>query len=155
MIKFSVPRLDKEPIELSGEEPIEFLGLPENDSVVPVSGVRYELKVDKVSGGALVTGSCAADMSASCGRCLAPVDFVLAADEIEIFLDLEGAGEEVDISEDVRTELLLELPMNVICFDDCRGLCPVCGADLNKEDCSCCKEPSGSLAWGELDQLKL
>ena len=44
--------------------------------------------------------------------------------------------------------------MNLLCDDDCPGLCPECGVDLNKEQCKC-KGPSGSLAWSALDDLKL
>ena len=43
--------------------------------------------------------------------------------------------EYVDISEEIRAEMLLELPMTLLCSDDCAGLCPVCGANLNDGDC--------------------
>lgn len=154
MIKFSVSRLDKETIELTGTEPPEFLELTENDYEI-TSNVSYDLKVEKVSGGVLVTGSCEVNIAGICGRCLVPVEATVFNDEISLFYETyESSGDEIDISEDIRCELLLEFPMNLLCDDDCPGLCPECGVDLNKEQCKC-KGPSGSLAWSALDDLKL
>ena len=60
--------------------------------------------------------------------------------------------EEVDISGDVRDELLIELPMNPLCKEACKGLCPVCGTDLNKKRCRC-KMPENPV-WGALDGIE-
>ena len=155
MIKFSVARLDKEPIELVGSEPAEFLDLASEDLYQAVSEINYDLLVKKVSGGALLSGSCSVVVASECGRCLEPVEVEITAEDIEMFFDLEQCGDEVDISEDIRSELLLELPMFVLCSDECAGLCPDCGCNLNKTDCRCHEAPHGSLAWGELDNLKL
>lgn len=154
MIAFFVARLDKGPVSLEGSEPPEFLDLPEGDVYDVVSDVKYDLEVNKVSGGALVTGRCCVTISGTCGRCLVPVEQEVSASDISFFLDLEEAKDEVDISEDIRSELLLELPMILLCDESCLGLCPECGCDLNKEECSC-NGPRGSLAWGELDKLDL
>ena len=155
MIKFSVSRLEKEPIALSGSEPGEFLALAEDDVYTVVSDMEYDLEVSRVSGGALVSGSCRVTIAGECGRCLVPVEQEVAAEDIEMFFDLEGAGDEFDISEDLRSELLLELPMILLCDRDCAGLCPECGCNLNEKECSCNDRPGGSLAWGELDKLDL
>ncbi len=45
----------------------------------------------------------------------------------------------VDIYEDVRDAVFLAIPMKMLCKDDCKGLCPGCGHDLNKEACTCAK----------------
>ncbi|MBO5645452.1 MAG: DUF177 domain-containing protein [Lentisphaeria bacterium] len=155
MIKFSVSRLDKEPIELSGSLDEEFVALPENDDYRAVSPLAYELTVAKVSGGALVQGSCSMTISGICGRCLEPVETEVTAPDVELFIDLEECGEEVDISEDIREELLINLPMNLLCDEDCAGLCLECGNNLNKKECSCGKKSSGSLAWSALDDLNI
>ena len=46
-------------------------------------------------------------------------------------------GESLDISEDVRRELVLEIPTWSLCSETCKGLCPECGTDLNTTECSC------------------
>ncbi len=155
MIKFSLARLDREPIELEGVEPPEFLGLEPDDPLTSCGPVSYRLGVDKVSGGALIRGECRGEVSGICGRCLEPVVRKVEAPDIELFLELDGSGDEVDISEDIREELAAELPMNLLCSDDCRGLCPVCGANRNRQSCNCSAPESGSGAWSALDNLKL
>ena len=46
-------------------------------------------------------------------------------------------GKRLDLSEEARESLLLEIPIAPCCRDDCRGLCPRCGADLNDGPCAC------------------
>ncbi len=153
MIKFSAARLEKEPIELSGEEGPEFLALEDDPVFSTGKKVRYALRVVRVSGGAVVTGTAATKVKAVCGRCLKPIEIPLAAEDIKIYRDLAECGDEVDISEDVRDELLLNLPQNPLCSPNCRGLCPHCGTDLNDGECDC-QNTSGSPAWAALDRLK-
>ena len=46
-------------------------------------------------------------------------------------------GESIDLNEIALTDMLLSLPTKILCKDDCKGLCPVCGIDLNKKSCNC------------------
>ncbi len=92
---------------------------------------------------------------AECDRCLAET-----VSEIDVPMELyyhvtvpgerTAAGEEdteirlfqpdqdsIDLDEEVRQTLLLEVPLKTLCGPDCKGLCPGCGADLNREECRC------------------
>ncbi|HEY8208788.1 MAG TPA: DUF177 domain-containing protein [Myxococcaceae bacterium] len=46
-------------------------------------------------------------------------------------------GRTIDLDPIVREQVLLALPVSVVCRDECKGLCPVCGQDLNEAECSC------------------
>lgn len=46
-------------------------------------------------------------------------------------------GDEIDLSDPLRENVLLELPMQPLCDEDCKGLCPTCGSNLNTETCQC------------------
>ncbi|HET6402858.1 MAG TPA: DUF177 domain-containing protein [Candidatus Kapabacteria bacterium] len=61
--------------------------------------------------------------------------------------DPVGASE-IDILQDVRDALVLAIPMKHLCRPDCKGLCPVCGKNWNREECSCSdsEEEIGALA---------
>ena len=59
---------------------------------------------------------------------------------------------EIDVTPAVREELLLAAPRYVLCRDDCRGLCPQCGKDLNTSSCDCA--PATDLRWQPLKALK-
>lgn len=47
------------------------------------------------------------------------------------------SGDEIDLSEPLRENVLLELPMKPLCNEDCEGLCPTCGTNLNEGPCTC------------------
>lgn len=92
---------------------------------------------------------------ADCDRCLEPVAVPIRLDYRELYLTPEqagprGAGDDggdvrrivyegdaIDLSEGLRQNLLLALPMKVVCREDCRGLCPRCGRNLNEGECGC------------------
>ncbi|MBO5792279.1 MAG: DUF177 domain-containing protein [Lentisphaeria bacterium] len=152
MIKFSVSRVEKEPILLEGTEGPEFWALPENDPYTSDEEVEYELQVRSAAGSILVTGWVRGTVNAVCGRCLEPVTMEISAEDIELYYAKSDIHEEeLDITADVRDELLIELPMNPLCSDECEGLCPVCGVNRNKTECQCSRQ--GNLAWGALDSI--
>jgi len=120
--------------------------------------------------GILVQGRLRAQMQMSCARCLEPVAVPLEITVEEVFsptIDiLTGKSitpeEEdralwidehhiLDLSEVTRQGVLLAIPMSVTCREDCRGLCPNCGQDLNQGKCSC--EPEPDPRWGPLLDL--
>jgi uncharacterized protein len=89
-----------------------------------------------------------------CGRCLKDYsfplekkfDFILAPDtrptkSKELNQEEMGlsfySGEEIDLTPFVREQVLLALPTRPLCGEDCRGLCPGCGAELNEDSCRC------------------
>lgn len=60
---------------------------------------------------------------------------------------------ELDISQEIRDLVILGLPIRILCREDCKGLCPDCGANLNFENCSCRKEEINPR-WEALRQLR-
>ncbi len=84
-----------------------------------------------------------------CDRCLTPMAQVLVFDytkDVKKICDDEdfdgiilSADESFDYEQEVVTEVLLSFPAKHLCVDDCKGLCPVCGCNLNERECSCDK----------------
>jgi len=67
----------------------------------------------------------------SCARCLGAFESPL---QTEATLSYQVAPTDVvDITDDIRQEIILAYPMTPICQQDCKGLCPVCGQNLNQE----------------------
>lgn len=116
--------------------------------------VRVDAKVARTSAGqVLVEGQLQAALAHECRRCLEPVTRGIEqrfeilwstpdprspdpapGEEVRV---LEPGAAEVDLGEAIREEILLAAPPFVVCADDCRGLCPRCGANLNEERCEC------------------
>ena len=156
MVKFFISRLEKEPVQLDGNEPAELLEIdPEEAGFAVTSPVHYQLTGSLVSGGVLVSGEVETTISGICGRCLEETEQKISTGKLDLFFDIPQGTEECDVTEDIRAEMLLALPMNLLCSEDCRGLCPQCGTNRNRESCNCDGEPGGSLAWSALDGLKL
>lgn len=66
---------------------------------------------------------------------------------------VEAPGGVLDVGELARTVFYLELPSRVLCKDDCRGLCPMCGCDLNEGTCSCKPDTSARKGLSALKKL--
>jgi len=73
-----------------------------------------------------------------CSRCLEEFTAPLAK-QINLNLPVENR-DTIDITDNVREEIILGYPLKPLCRPDCRGLCPNCGENLNKGKCSCKKE---------------
>ena len=64
------------------------------------------------------------------------------------------SGKEIDLDPILREQLLLALPGYPVCKDDCKGLCPVCGANLNDRECGCDRHVPDPR-WAGLKNVKL
>lgn len=122
----------------------------------PVEG---EVQMTRTARGVLVGAHLHTLLRQACGRCLEPVLSPVDLDFEEEFLqtldlgtgqplDLGNVDQEdpailidghhvVDLDNIIRQYLLAWAPMRPLCRDDCAGLCPRCGADLNEERCAC------------------
>jgi uncharacterized protein len=79
------------------------------------------------------------------------VEAELSGEDLDVSI-LEGNG--IDLAELVREQILLNLPEQVFCRDDCRGLCPKCGANLNLTATCGCEEKEIDPRWAALKDLK-
>ena len=119
-----------------------------------------------------ITGKIEGSLGVSCHRCLGrfrlplnePVDIYLVADarvpkaeEKELVPDELAYeffdGEVVEVDQLVAEQIFLALPVKVLCREDCRGICPGCGANLNEEACRC-KAGSTQSPFAKLKLIK-
>ncbi len=140
------------------------------------AGVKSEIKlageVRRKDFSVEVSGTINSRIELSCSRCLSPVEVKVDApfeinlvtlEEYEKYTSEEIHGAELELSvfdgaiidtkEIVREQMLLMLPSHPICREDCLGLCPKCGKDLNDGKCAC--EPETDSRWEALKQLKI
>ena len=128
------------------------------------SGIDYDLMLTNAGEGILVTGILTTHVVGTCDRCLSPAEFDVSGevDEYYLFEEPEDTGDDDDdeldfslvsadntiaLSGALLSSLVMETPFVVLCQPDCKGLCPVCGANLNEEDC-------GHAAQIEEERLK-
>jgi uncharacterized protein len=120
-----------------------------------------------------IRGTYDVEMSAQCDRCLGcaqfplnsgfdlfyrPVSFIAREEEVEIDEGeaeigfYEGGG--IELEDILREQVLLALPMQRVCSDVCKGICPVCGKNRNETACDC-KVENVDDRWGALRKLEL
>lgn len=131
---------------------------------------ELDLRATRAGDEVRLIGNLKATVEIACDRCLKnltlPVDqsFDLryvppakASEEKELGDDDLSIAfyqdEAIDVDDVVREQVELALPMARLCGEQCRGLCPECGANLNDGDCLCSDE-QGDSRWSALRQLK-
>jgi len=119
-----------------------------------------------------VQGSFNVQMEAECDRCLGrarfplntnfdlfyrPMSYIAREEEVEIDEGeaelgfYEGGG--MELEDILREQILLIMPMQRVCSEDCQGICPTCGKNRNETPCDC-KQDSAANRWGALQGLK-
>ncbi len=162
---FNVAQLMKAPVGTSLVNDFHEEDIQLDDDIEVIGPIDGHVRMRRTNQGLLVDGWVELTLELSCNRCLKTfeqpmhVDFeeqfyptvdVISGmpldpfDEDEIFpID---AHHEVDLTEAVRQNVLLALPMVTICREDCKGLCPQCGQDLNLGSCECKPEVDARLS---------
>jgi uncharacterized protein len=134
---------------------------------VAVSG-----EIEKVSGRYVVRGTIESDQSLDCSRCLEPIEtkstirfdvgYIAAENEAREHeheltaedLDIDVLeGDQLDLNELAREQILLAVPEQVFCKEDCKGLCEKCGSNRNLIDCNC-KDKEIDPRWSALRDFK-
>ncbi|XEQ92703.1 hypothetical protein SCACP_15540 [Sporomusa carbonis] len=113
--------------------------------------ITVEIQVTNKGNIYQITGTVNTAINQCCSRCLEPMVHVLnipfsedyketELEEIDNFSSREinyFTGDEIDITDLIRENILLAEPLKPVCSENCRGLCPECGTNLNIDTCGC------------------
>ncbi len=116
------------------------------ENEITVSSLHFSGYVCDLSGFFRLSGTVTGEYSAPCARCLAPVNESFSL-EVDLPLKTESSESETDaiVAEGKKIDLVslsqdtvyMNLPMRLLCHEDCKGLCPKCGKNLNSGTCEC------------------
>jgi DUF177 domain-containing protein len=150
------------------------LDVPVREGPLKLAGQSYEpkpqlletrLDVSRTSSGYAMRLRFVVHLEGPCQRCLEDAGIDLAVDTREV--DQQGArdeelrspyvdGDELDVGAWAHDAIALALPAQILCRDDCAGLCPVCGESLNDADPEAHEhEGRGDPRWEKLRELRL
>lgn len=127
---------------------------------VDVAGIQYDILCKEPvvltlknigKGKALVTAKTSFEFELACDRCLKPVNHTVEIDveqEVispdysdEIDEDAEQTvfmeGYQLKVDDLIYSDIVLNWPMKILCREDCKGICRICGKDLNTGECGC------------------
>lgn len=135
----------------------------------PFSGSYLaEIRLDKSVHQMLLHADCSADIKTECDRC--GIQFekklsftfeivylfeqkLISDDESSSVVYLLPETDKIDIGQDMYDFAHLAVPMKRLCREDCKGLCPQCGTDLNMDKCSCESEKESNSPFRDLKKL--
>ena len=163
MLSWNVADLLRSAPGTSREYPLDIESLPIAEDLATAAPVHGSVRLASTGRGILARGHVSTALPETCSRCLIAVTSPVEVDieeealpsfDIDTGLPLDTEAEpnalriddhhELDLSEAVREAISLAEPIIVLCRPDCRGLCLICGADLNAD-------PSHSHGADELD----
>lgn len=117
---------------------------------------RAQMKIKKVGAEVVISGTIEADVELQCSRCLKdfrstltipvnvmynPVENLKGEDKHELKVDELDmgfySGDEMDLLDLIKEQIMLNLPMKPLCNESCKGICLKCGTDLNADNCTC------------------
>ncbi|MDP8213297.1 MAG: DUF177 domain-containing protein [Candidatus Zapsychrus exili] len=135
----NISEVKSEGIEVTDEIDDSSLGILEEESIHCPEPLKINAKINLADNIFLVKAKVEGKYSSFCFRCMEPVESVLDK-EFSLDFEIEDKVDHIDISDDIRQEILLSLPNKILCDSDCLGICLDCKQNLNKEKCKCNKQ---------------
>ncbi|HEX8903626.1 MAG TPA: DUF177 domain-containing protein [Longimicrobiaceae bacterium] len=167
MLHLNLAGVDRGEVELREQVPPDH-PMWEGSGVELTEPLEVDLTARSVGDGVLVRGTLRTTVRQVCRRCLVPVEqevdehvdllFVSPAEDAEDLDDgevylLPTRGDDLNLTDAVREQVLLQAPEFTLCREECRGLCPTCGKDLNEGACECVPEQAPS-PWDALKNVE-
>ena len=131
-------------------------------------GISYKIELSNIGEGVLLRGRAHGIGTTECARCLEEARFDVEGDVEGFFIinpteqEIEQSDDEftavpkdgvVDLMSPVVAALIYEMPLVLLCKQDCAGLCQHCGANLNLEPCDCAQKPDPDHPFAILKDL--
>lgn len=167
MLNLSLSAVAREPVQLHERVPADH-PLWDDAGFTLQEPLQVDLEGRMVGEGVLVSGELRARLAPECRRCLKPVEIevedhvdllfeTMSEEEVDDFsgevYPLPDRTDQLELGDAIREHLVLHIPDHVVCSEDCRGLCPHCGTDLNLDSCDC--EPEEEPGpWEALKKLR-
>ncbi|MBE6891401.1 MAG: DUF177 domain-containing protein [Ruminococcaceae bacterium] len=111
------------------------------------SDVKVEGKIKNIAGVLTIKAVISGTYTAVCDRCMEEASLKLEA-KLDTIFDINEAKDDsltlengkIDLIRTAYDALSLEIPMVILCKEDCKGICPHCGKNLNLEECDCAED---------------
>jgi uncharacterized protein len=171
VLDYNLAQLLKQTVGVSREYELSESLAGIDPSLDPVAPLRAKIKLMRTKNGVLMSLTGQTTLRVACSRCLEPALEPVTLDINEEFLQtvdvitgtplgapkddpalLIDAHHDLHLTDLLREYLLVAQPMHPLCREDCKGLCPHCGHNLNQGPCDC-NEETGDERWAALKAL--
>jgi len=142
MIKIIAAHVEEDGLEFKQEQTAKDLDL-DIENVKFTTPLRISGLVTKAGSDFLIKGGITGQTELTCGRCLEQFKKQLT-EKFEHYHKWKNEVE-IDITDQMREAVILSFSIKLVCGTECKGLCPMCGQNLNIKDCGCKPTVKGTL----------
>ncbi len=128
---------------LRGEEAPAIIDISDPGAVFR-QPIQYELNVSLAGKILLVRGRLETVARYTCSRCLKKYDGPIRIENFQVQREVDDPGGTINLTDEIRADMILALSIKPLCKPDCLGLCPICGQDLNERPCGCAVDRENS-----------
>jgi len=128
-------RISAEGLSLAEEISAQELDL-ETEGIKFLAPVAVKAQVTRITNAVTVDISLSVVMDLICGRCLEHFNQKVNKN-FRLNYQVEQAAAAIDLNPEIREEVILDYPVQPLCRESCKGLCPKCGINLNEQKCNC------------------
>ena len=140
-MKIKTAGIPPEGITIEEEEDPARFNLKES-GVELISPIRCRVRARLVGQLLLVRGEIVFEGRFSCSRCLEKFNRVVEIKDFQVQIPVTNPDGLIDLTDKIREDIILALPYKPLCSEGCRGLCPICGINLNQGSCDCRNQSS-------------
>lgn len=151
MIEVNIHQIPLDGLDFEAVISVESLEIEDLKRAKKATPVVCDLHASLVEKKLIVRGEASMVVTCNCDRCL--VETEVLVDTEDICIVVENTPDIVDLTKDIREDILLAFPQLFLCKSDCKGLCFSCGQDLNKDQCHCGEQADEDSPWDTLDKL--
>jgi uncharacterized metal-binding protein YceD (DUF177 family) len=155
---FELIDLPPEGVNIRGSISFAELDIADEERFSFPESLNYDLSLAPCGGkSVLLRGQLQATMTIVCDRCNAPGKLALAVDDVCHSYE-DAYGRVIDLTPDIREDILIAFPQKFLCHSNCPGLCVHCGQNLREGSCDCAARMSPSVVddpWRDLERLHL
>ena len=150
----NVAHIQEKGFILCGKLPASVLNDIDNDRLRCANPLHYRLHLKLVTKALLITGDVSIELNSRCDRCLSYYIHRLQNKDICHYMDIPF-DKQLDLTENIREDILIVLPQKFVCTPNCAGLCFRCGQNLNIQSCNCSRCEDTVNIWNKLDKLRI
>jgi uncharacterized protein len=166
MMQFKVKDIGPEGVDVDLPVTAAWLAAqcPDLDASLGAGGLSFRGRLEPSGQDYLLRGQLAGALHTACSRCLEPAQLSLEVPVSVVYVEKEREEDEapeesldapdiltfenglVDLGPEIRDEILLAIPVSVLCRPDCAGLCPICGGNRNAKPCDCVEREGAKVS---------
>ena len=133
-MRIQIRHIGLEGMDLQESFPADIIEIAQDDPLRFVAPFEIAAKVISADDEVVAMVTAKSSYASFCSRCLEEIEREWAVN-FTLTFNAKEHSEFIDVDEDIRQELILNLPVRTLCQADCKGLCIDCGENLNKQEC--------------------